>query len=144
MALLRERIEATSRGWNIFLVPCLFVLAHALLLEGRVEEAARAANRAAELARRFEERGNEAHALRVLGSIAAQNASPEAVPAAPAGIRHPEVGLEGSGTGHTRWGSAGGGAVMLLLLPPPRLDLRGEYDGRRMLASEASGQEDRG
>jgi uncharacterized membrane protein len=31
------------------------------------------------------------------------------VPAAPAGIRHPEVGLEGRGTGHTRWGNAGEG-----------------------------------
>jgi hypothetical protein len=41
---------------------------------------------------------------------------PIPVPAAPAGIRHPEVGLEGRGTGHTRWGNAGGGAVMLLLL----------------------------
>jgi hypothetical protein len=30
------------------------------------------------------------------------------------GIRR--VGLEGRGTGHTRWGNAGGGAVMLLLL----------------------------
>jgi hypothetical protein len=38
-----------------------------------------------------------------------QGTDHDAVPAAPAGIRHPEVGLEGSGTGHTRWGSAGRG-----------------------------------
>ena len=76
--LLRERIEASSQGGNVFLPLCLYVLAQASLLEGQVEEANRAASRAGEVARCSEQRGSEAHALAVLGLIAAQNASPEA------------------------------------------------------------------
>jgi len=78
VALLRERIETIGQDGNVFLPLCLFVLAHASLLEGRVEEAGSAASRAVEVARRYEQRGSEAHGLAVLGLIAAQNGSPEA------------------------------------------------------------------
>jgi len=53
----------------------------AYLLAGRIEEAVQLAGRALELARAHKERGHEAWALRLLGEIAAHQASPEIEPA---------------------------------------------------------------
>ena len=62
---------------HVFLL-CLDVLAQAALLDGQVEAARRAADRAVEVARRYEQRESEVHVLAVLGLIAAEDASPEA------------------------------------------------------------------
>jgi tetratricopeptide (TPR) repeat protein len=78
VALLREHIETIGQHGNAFLPLCLVVLAQGALLEGRVEEAGRAASRALEVARRYEQRGSEAHALAALGLIAAQDVWPVA------------------------------------------------------------------
>jgi len=77
VALLGEHIETIGQDAQVFLPLCVGVLAQAALLDGQVEEARRAADRAVEVARRYEQRGSEAHVLAVLGLIAAQHASPE-------------------------------------------------------------------
>ena len=78
VALLGEHIETIGQDAQVFLPLCLDVLAQAALLDGQVEEARRAAARAVEVARRYEQRGSEAYVLAVLGLIAAQNTSPGA------------------------------------------------------------------
>ena len=57
-------------------------LGEAYLLAGRMEEAVQRAGRALDLARAHKERGYQAWTLRLLGEIAAHQASPEVEPAA--------------------------------------------------------------
>jgi tetratricopeptide (TPR) repeat protein len=55
----------------------LAALSEAYLLAGRLEEAGDRAGRALDLARTHKERGNQAHALRLLGEIAAHGDLPQ-------------------------------------------------------------------
>jgi tetratricopeptide (TPR) repeat protein len=64
--------------WNAFLPLNASALAHVYLLGGRSGEAEQMATRALELARRHEQRGEEARAMWVLGEIAAGSAPGEA------------------------------------------------------------------
>jgi class 3 adenylate cyclase/tetratricopeptide (TPR) repeat protein len=59
----------------------LAALSEAYLLAGRLEEAGDRAGRALDLARARKERGNQAHALRLLGEIAAHGDPPQVKPA---------------------------------------------------------------
>jgi tetratricopeptide (TPR) repeat protein len=64
--------------WNAFLPLNACALAHVYLNGGRLPEAGQMAMRALELARRQEQRGEEARAMWVLGEIAARSAPAEA------------------------------------------------------------------
>jgi len=59
----------------------LAALSEAYLLAGRLEEAGDRAGRALDLARARKERGNQAHALRLLGDITAHGDPPQVEPA---------------------------------------------------------------
>ena len=61
---------------------CRLPLGEAHLLAGRLEEAQTLAEQTLAQARARQERGNEAHALRLLGEVAAQHNPPEVEPAA--------------------------------------------------------------
>ena len=56
---------------------CRFLLGEAQLRAGRLEEAHALAERALALARKHQERGHQAYALRLLGDIAARREPPE-------------------------------------------------------------------
>jgi tetratricopeptide (TPR) repeat protein len=62
-------------------VLCHLSLGEAQMLAGRLEEAHALAERALALARRHQERGNQAYALHLLGDIAARRDPPEGEPA---------------------------------------------------------------
>jgi tetratricopeptide (TPR) repeat protein len=78
LALIEEAIvrwDASGRVANRSRHRWLLAAAH--LLGNRPDDARKAAEEALELARRHEERGNEAEALRVLGECAAAGARPD-------------------------------------------------------------------
>ena len=60
---------------------CGLSLGEAHMLAGRLEEAHARAERTLALARAYQERGNQAYALRLLGDLAAQRVPPESEPA---------------------------------------------------------------
>ena len=62
-----------------FVITCL---SEAYLLAGRLEDARQRAAQAYDLARQYQQRGNQAWALRLLGESTARQASPEVEPAA--------------------------------------------------------------
>jgi tetratricopeptide (TPR) repeat protein len=69
-----EQTRATARVTDQTL--CSLPLGEAQLLAGRLEEAHALAERALALAREYQERGNQAYALHLLGEIAAQREPP--------------------------------------------------------------------
>ena len=81
IALIQEAAAASVAVGGTGQGPISTRLAEALRLEGRLAEALRAATRGVELARRQEERGNEAAALQVLADVHAEldDASPDGV-----------------------------------------------------------------
>jgi len=75
-----EQTVASGRARSLaFVVACL---SEAYLLAGRLEEARQRAEQAVDLARQYQQRGNEAWALWLLGESTARRASPEVEPAA--------------------------------------------------------------
>jgi len=75
-----EQTVASGRARSLaFVVACL---SEAYLLAGRLEEARQRAEQAVDLARQYQQRGNEAWALWLLGENTARRASPEVEPAA--------------------------------------------------------------
>jgi tetratricopeptide (TPR) repeat protein len=73
-AVARDRLRPLA-----FLVACL---SEASLLAGRLEDARRHAAQAVDLARQYQQRGNQARALWLLGESTVRQASPEVEPAA--------------------------------------------------------------
>ena len=81
--LLTQAMAQSTATANVhFETLCRLALGEAYLWESHLEEAQALAERALELARAPQERGNEGYALRLLGAIAARCAPPEAAPAA--------------------------------------------------------------
>jgi tetratricopeptide (TPR) repeat protein len=74
-----EQVIATELA--TFQALCSLSLGEAQMLAGRLEEARALAERALALARRHQERGHQAYALRLLGDLAARCDSPEGEPA---------------------------------------------------------------
>jgi tetratricopeptide (TPR) repeat protein len=73
VSLLTQGIEqATAMEIGGFQALCTLSLGEAQLLTGRLEEAYALAERALALTRAYQERGNQAYALRLLGDIAAR------------------------------------------------------------------------
>ena len=64
------------------LAPVVACLSEAYLLAGRLEDARQRAAQALDLARQYQQRGNQAWALWLLGESTARQASPEVEPAA--------------------------------------------------------------
>ena len=83
LALAEQGVEqtvASGRARSLaFVVACL---SEAYLLAGRPEEARQRAEQAVDLARQYQQRGNEAWALWLLGESTARQVSPEGEPAA--------------------------------------------------------------
>jgi tetratricopeptide (TPR) repeat protein len=80
--LLTQAIEqATAMDRGNLQALCSLSLGDAHLLAGRLEEAHTLAVRRLAFAREYQERGNEAYALRLLGDIAARRNPPESEPA---------------------------------------------------------------
>jgi tetratricopeptide (TPR) repeat protein len=80
--LLTQAIEqATAMDRGNLQALCSLSLGDAHLLAGRLEEAHTLAVRTLASAREYQERGNEAYALRLLGDIAARRNPPESEPA---------------------------------------------------------------
>src|SRR5262249_33463448 len=78
IALLTQALEQlTAMTRTHFETVCSLPLSEAYLLDGRLEEAHALAERALALACAHPGRGNQAHALRLLGDIAARRAPPE-------------------------------------------------------------------
>jgi tetratricopeptide (TPR) repeat protein len=75
--LTRAMEQITARAVVDFQVPCSLALGEAQLRAGRLEEAHGLAEQALTFARKRQERGNEAYALRLLGDMAAHRASPD-------------------------------------------------------------------
>ena len=76
--LLTQAMEqATAMARVVSQVLCSLPLGEAHLLAGCLEEAHALAERALALARAYQERGNQAYALRLLGEIAARREPPE-------------------------------------------------------------------
>jgi tetratricopeptide (TPR) repeat protein len=82
LPLLEQAVER-SAAMQIVLQHTLWLihLSEGHLLAGRLDEAAHGAIRALELARRYQERGHQAYALRLLGEVAAHREPPEVEPA---------------------------------------------------------------
>jgi tetratricopeptide (TPR) repeat protein len=75
--LTQTLAQLTVMTRTFFEVPCSLPLSEAYLLEGRFEEAHALAARVLALAYERLDRGTEAHALRLLGDIAARREPPE-------------------------------------------------------------------
>ena len=83
LALVEHGVEqAVARGRPRRLAPLVAWLSEAYLLAGRLEEARQRAAQAVDLARQYQQRGNQAWALWLLGESTARQASPEVEPAA--------------------------------------------------------------
>ncbi len=83
LALVEQGVEqAVARGRPRCLAPAVACLSEAYLLAGRLEEAHQRAAQAVDLARQYQQRGNQAWALWLLGESTARQASPEVEPAA--------------------------------------------------------------
>ena len=83
LALVEHGVEqAVARGRPRALAPAVACLSEAYLLAGRLEEARTRAAQAVDLARQYQQRGNQAWALWLLGESTARQASPEVEPAA--------------------------------------------------------------
>jgi class 3 adenylate cyclase/tetratricopeptide (TPR) repeat protein len=82
VSLLTPAMEqATARETVPYQVLCTLSLGEAQLLAGRLEEAHALAERVLALTRAHQERSNQAHALRLLGEIAARSEPPESAQA---------------------------------------------------------------
>jgi predicted ATPase len=81
VALLTQTLEQTMATERV-LARCSLPLGEAHLLAGCLEEAQALAERALTLARAYQERGNQAYALRLLGESAARRDPPDVEPAA--------------------------------------------------------------
>ena len=78
MPLLTQAMEQTIAMAMVgFQALCSLPLGEAKMLAGRLEEAHALAERALAHTREYQERGNEAYALRLLGDIAAHRAPPD-------------------------------------------------------------------
>jgi predicted ATPase/class 3 adenylate cyclase len=87
VALLTQAIDQTiATEMSGFQALCSLPLAEAHMLAGHLTEAHALARQALTLARKYQERGHQAYALRLLGDIAAQN-EPSARPSAEAHYR---------------------------------------------------------
>jgi class 3 adenylate cyclase/tetratricopeptide (TPR) repeat protein len=75
--LTQTLAQLTAMTRTFFEAPCSLPLSEAYLLEGRFEEAHALAARVLALACERRERGTEAHALRLIGDIAARREPPE-------------------------------------------------------------------
>ena len=83
LALVEHGVEqAVARGRPRRLAPLVAWLSEAYLLAGRLEDAHTRAAQAVDLARQYQQRGNQAWALWLLGESTARQASPEVEPAA--------------------------------------------------------------
>jgi len=80
--LLMRVMEQMAATEAYFETVCRLFLGEAQVLAGRLEDAHALAEGALAHARAYQERDNEAYALRLLGAIAAQREPPEAEPAA--------------------------------------------------------------
>jgi tetratricopeptide (TPR) repeat protein len=82
LALVEQGVEqVVARGRARGLVPSLACLSEAYLVAGRLEEARQRAAQALDLARQYQQRGNQAWALWLLGESTVRQASPEGEPA---------------------------------------------------------------
>jgi tetratricopeptide (TPR) repeat protein len=82
LALVEHGMEQQApRGRTQTQTVVVACLSEAYVLAGRLEEAHQRAAQAVELARQYQQRGNQAWALWLLGESAARQASPEAEPA---------------------------------------------------------------
>jgi tetratricopeptide (TPR) repeat protein len=82
LALVEQGVEqevVSERPRN--LVPVIAHLSEAYLLAGRLEDARQRAEQAIDLARQYQQRGNQAWALWLLGESMARQVSPEGEPA---------------------------------------------------------------
>jgi tetratricopeptide (TPR) repeat protein len=78
VSLLTQAMEQSVAEENVsFQALCRLPLSEAQLLAGRLEEAHALAEQALALARAHQERGHQAHAMHLLGQIAAQRNPPE-------------------------------------------------------------------
>jgi tetratricopeptide (TPR) repeat protein len=74
--------QTMATAMCLFEVFCCLALAEAQMLAGRLGEARLLAERALALARQYPERGHEAYALHLLGTLAAQPQPPDVIRAA--------------------------------------------------------------
>ena len=82
LPLLTQAVEQAPTMETVdFQALCSVPLGEAYLLAGRLEEARALAERALALTRQYQERSNQAYALRLLGEIAAHGDPPEGEPA---------------------------------------------------------------
>ena len=82
LALVEHGVEQqVARGRPRHLAPLVASLSEAYLLAGRLEDAHQHAAQALDLARQYQQRGNQAWALWLLGESTARQASPEVEPA---------------------------------------------------------------
>jgi tetratricopeptide (TPR) repeat protein len=82
MPLLTQAMkQATAMAMAGYQARCSLPLGEAQMLEGRLEEAHTHAERALAHAREYQERGNQAYALRLLGDIAARREPADIAPA---------------------------------------------------------------
>ena len=80
--LLTQALEQiTARETVVFRALCYLSLGEAHVLAGRLEEALALAEGALALARKHQERGNQAYALHLLGKVAARRQPPASAPA---------------------------------------------------------------
>jgi tetratricopeptide (TPR) repeat protein len=83
LALVEHGVEQqVARGRLGRLAPLVARLSEAYLLAGRLEEAHTRAAQAVDLARQYQQRGNQVWALWLLGEVAARHTSPEVESAA--------------------------------------------------------------
>jgi tetratricopeptide (TPR) repeat protein len=83
LALVKQGVEqVVARGRARGLAPSLAYLSEAYLLADRLEEARQRAEQAVDLAHQYQQRGQQAWALWLLGESTAHQASPEGEPAA--------------------------------------------------------------
>jgi tetratricopeptide (TPR) repeat protein len=83
VSLLTQALEQTmATAMVVYQALCSLTLGEAHLLAGCLEEAHAHAERALAQAREYQERDNQAYALRVFGDIAARREPPEIAPAA--------------------------------------------------------------
>src|SRR5207249_10267692 len=78
LALVEQGVEQeVASGRPRRLAPLIACLSEAYLLAGRLEESRQRAAQALDLARQYQQRGNQAWALWLLGESTARQASPE-------------------------------------------------------------------
>jgi tetratricopeptide (TPR) repeat protein len=83
LTLVEHEVEqAVARGRSRLVAPLVTRLSEAYLLAGRLEDARQRAVQAVELARQYQQRGQQAWALWLLGESIARQAPPEVEPAA--------------------------------------------------------------